>query len=356
MKSAANILSSLLVWVCFAGPCAHASGAGPEAAASAAIDAEADQVALRFEREQRELAEFNARSDAYWAGVGERLLLGQASPGECPPSLEASTCLLAARLLQSLDRPRADALLRSAAGRSLDDPQALWMLARGSLGHHAPELADRALAELRRREPENLLVWLHSLSGERWTPERLQMAARSSRYDGHLYDSLRVDLGRLAEFAADAPLGQEAMELGVSVLDSLQMMLFGYLAAEAFPVMQALFAACSFGDAISVAAVQPDCWQIAERLVDDADLALGSALMRRSGHSGRERERSEQARSEYEYLQMASVDLHQEPEQLRAYLRRLREDGATELSAVRAGLVDAGLPESVPPSWRAPSK
>lgn len=360
MRSPTNVLSSLLVCLCIAVPSAHASGAGPEAAASAAIDAEADQVALRFEREQRELAEFNARSDAYWAGVGERLLLGQASPGECPPSLEASTCLLAARLLQSLDRPRADALLRSAAVRSLDDPQALWMLARGSLGHHAPELADRALAELRRREPENLLVWLHSLSGERWTPERLQMAARSSRYDGHLCDSLRVDLGRLAEFAADALLGQEAMELGVSVLDSLQMMLFGYLAAEAFPAMQPLFAACSFEDAIPVAAVQPDCWQIAERLVDDADslldLALGSALMRRSGHSGRERERSEQARSEYEYLQMASVDLHQEPEQLRAYLRRLREDGATELSAVRAGLVDAGLPESAPPSWRAPSK
>lgn len=201
MKSPARVLSSLLVCICVAGPSAHASGAGLEAAASAAIDAEADQAVLRFEQEQRELAEFSARSDAYWAGVGERLLFGQASPGECPPSLEASTCLLAARLLQRQDRRRSDALLRSAAARSLDDPQALWMLARGSLGNRDGDIADRSLAELRRREPENLLVWLHSLSGERWTPQRRHAATHSTRFDTYLYDFLRADLRRLAEYA-----------------------------------------------------------------------------------------------------------------------------------------------------------
>ena len=358
MKSPAQVLSSLLLCVCVAVPVATASGAEPQAAASAAINAEADQATLRFEQEQRELAEFNARSDAYWAGVGERLLLGQASPGECPPSPEASTCLLAARLLQSSDRQRADALLRSAAARSLDDSQALWMLARGSLGNHGGDIADRALAELRRREPENLLVWLHSLSGERWTPERVQMAARSTRFDTYLYDFLRADLRKLVEYAEDAPRFPEARAMGLDAVDSAQLMLFGYLTAEAFP--GSLVEVCTADDTTADATLRSDCWQIAERMVEQADsiadLGSGWSLMRRSALTEPQLRQLDTVRSQLEYLQFRLLELDEDSERARAYLRHLREEGATEISALRAGLAEAGLPESVPPSLRAPSE
>jgi hypothetical protein len=306
--------------------------------------------------------------DAYWRGVAERLLAGQASVGACPAARDPASCLVAARLLWVVnsrreltlgshppqsERDRMRALLASAAVRAHEDPMLYWVMTWDVFKREAPALRELAIVELRRREPDNLQVWLLSLAGEAWTQKRLQAAARSTRFETHLYDLLRADLERLAEIAADAP-AVDGLPFEPTAVESVQEFLFGMLMAEAMPGLQGLFESCSAVDPAVQAEAHADCWRIAEHLVEHAesvvDLALGSALMRRIARDPLQRERAAQARLDYEYLQEGIVETFKSGEQQRLFMQRIREPGRTEISAARLTLVDAGLPSELPPA------
>ena len=306
--------------------------------------------------------------DAYWRSVAEQLLAGQASAGACPAARDAGSCVLAARLLWGVnsrreltlgshppqsERDRVRALLASAAARAHEDPMLYWVMTWDVFKLDAPELRELAIVELRRREPDNLQAWLSSVSGETWTQKRLQAAARSTRFETHLYNVLRADLERLAGITADAP-AVDGLPFEPTAVESVQEFLFGMLVAEAMPGLQGLFESCSAVDPAVQAEVHADCWRIAERLVGHAesvvDLALGSALMRRVARDPLQHERAAQARLDYESLQEGIVEAFKSGEQQRLFMQRLREPGGTEISAARLTLVDAGLPPELPPA------
>jgi hypothetical protein len=292
--------------------------------------------------------------------------MGQRAAGSCPPAREVSSCLLAARILSVIDsrreqamesslaqpeRDRVRALLRSVAARSHENPMLLWAMTWDVFQREVPESRDRTIAELRRREPENLQVWLLSLGDESWTRERLSAAARSTRLDAHLYDYLRADLEHLAEITADAP-ASDGLNFDPSPVESAQVLLTGMLFAETMPRLQGLIEFCAAADAAVQGVSHADCWQIAERLTGHAesviDLALGSTLMRRSARDPLQRQRAEQARLDYEYLQEGFVEALRSGEQERLFMQRMRKPGATEISAARLMLIDAGLPPELP--------
>lgn len=336
-------------------PASHARNPAPVVAADAVTSEAQDGV-------RREVA------DAYWREVAERLLAGQPSAGACSPARDAASCLLAARLLSSVDsgheqargggpqqsdRDRMRALLASAAARADEDPLLYWAMTWDVFKREFPELRERTLIELRRREPHNLQVWLMSLAGETWTQERLEAAARSTRLETHLYPMLRADLERLAGITSDAP-AVDGLPFEPTSVESVQVTLEGMLMAETMPDLRGLIESCSAVDSAVQADLHADCWRIAERLVGHAesvvDLALGSALMRRIARDPLQLERAAQARIDYEYLQQGVVETLKSGEQQRLFMQRIREPGGTDISATRLTLVDAGLPPELPPA------
>lgn len=303
---------------------------------------------------------------AYWQEVAERLLMGQRTEGSCPPAREVASCLLAARILSIGDlrrgpvsgfdvpqreRDRVRALLSSVAARSHENPRLLWAMTLDMYQREAPELRDLAIAELRRTEPENLQVWLLSSGDESWTAERLNAAARSTRLDAHIYEGLRADLERLADVAADVP-PSAGLDFDPSPVESTQVFLTGLLFAETLPRLQELIGYCGALDSEIEAVALADCWRVAELLTGDAesviDLALGSALMSRTARNEVERERADRARLEYEYLQQAAAEVFLTPGHQRLAMQRMREADATEISAMRLSLMDAGLAPELP--------
>ena len=306
---------------------------------------------------------------AYWQEVAERLLMGQRTEGACPPAREVASCLLAARMLSIGDirrdpasgfdppqpeRDRVRALLSSVASRSHEDPRLLWAMTWDLFRRESPELRDRAIAELRRTEPDNLQVWLLSSGDESWTPERLKAAANSTRLDARMYDALRSDLERLAEVAVDVP-PVAGLDFDPSPVESTQVFLTDLMFAEALPRLHELIDFCGALDSDIEAVALADCWRVAELLTGDAesviDLALGSSLMRRIARNEVGRERADRARLQYEYLQQGAAEVFLKPGYQRLVMQRMREADATEISALRLSLIDAGLaPE--PPSER----
>jgi len=359
------------LWLPAAGSLAVASPASPAShAPKPALVTAVDAVTSEPQDLRRDVADAYWREvvEPYWREVAERLLAGQPSAGTCSPARDAGSCLLAARLLsssdsgheqargggpQQSDRKRMRSLLAAAAARAEEDPLLYRAMTWDVFKREFPELRERTLIELRRREPDNLQVWLMSLAGETWTQERLEAAARSTRLETHLYPMLRADLERLAGITSDAP-AVDGLPFEPTSVESVQVILEGMLMAETMPDLRGLIESCSAVDSAVQADLHADCWRIAERLVGHAesvvDLALGSALMRRIARDPLQRERAAQARIDYEYLQQGVVETLKSGEQQRLFMQRIREPGGTEISATRLTLVDVGLPPELPPA------
>lgn len=369
-----NILMRLIpyLWACalwlpaaeslaVAPPASHAPKPAPVVSADAATSEAQDGV-------RREVADAYWREvvEPYWREVAERLLAGQPSAGACSPARDAASCLLAARLLSSVDsgheqargggpqqsdRDRMRALLASAAARADEDPLLYWAMTWDVFKREFPELRERTLIELRRREPDNLQVWLMSLAGETWTQQRLEAAARSTRLETHLYPMLRVDLERLAGITSDAP-AVDGLPFEPTSVESVQVILEGMLMGQTMPDLRGLIESCAAVDPAVQVEAHAHCWRIAEGLIRHAesvvDVALGSALMRRIARDPLQRERAAQARLDYKYLQQGVVETLKSGKQQRLFMQRIREPGGTEISATRLTLVDAGLPPEPP--------
>lgn len=326
----------------------------------AASTIEASRVSARTLDAEREA---RAAAHVYWSDVAEALLQGQAGADKCPQAAGAHRCLLAAGLLlvegarsgheQSKMRVASElgnriaGLARDAAARDPLDPQLQWTLAKGVFREFAPELQAPAIAALRAREPENLQVWLLAADLDTWSAERLQAAAASTRSDSYRYDFMRADLELLAPFAVDAP-ALDAIDWEATGVETQQIQLIGIATAEWMPGIHGLMQACRTRAESGASPQLQACWSIAERLVERSDslmdLGIGSALMRDVASTDAQRERAIEGQRVYGWLGDGAVVLQGSPEGARDHLRRLREPGANELSAVRDAMREAGLP------------
>jgi|GEM_PF-5572114 len=338
-------------------------------ACSASVEADPERPPAPPQSEQNAAADSaDADSSAFLRDVAERLLSGQRAPGECPNHAGARACLFAARLigLQRVfdgqqsefdpQRERVAELVRSAVRRAPSDPQLLWTLAKGVFRDVDPALQAPAIVTLRSLELENLQAWLLGAVDEAWTAPRLQAAAASRRSTSHEFEFMRDDLKTLATSAADIPA---ARGLGWSPepIESQQILLIGLYAAEPIPSVLDLLNTCTPGASDWQLAYAHHCWQIAEVMVERSDSllqsALGVALMKRAAASAAQVQRAAAERRVYLYRQEMAVGLQLHAEGQRAYLRGLRAEGASELSTLRAALVEAGVSASPPAGWRA---
>lgn len=321
-----------------------------------------------------------AEHRAYVQEVTRELLRGQRSPGDCPPTSDPRACLLVARLLwleshaeahdgqpeemvRSL-RVRAAALVRSGSARATSDRQFLWAHAQDTFGGsgevldfgtQSPELRASAIAELRRREPDNLQVWLLGSHDEAWTKERLSAAAASERSDSPIWEFIRSDLKLLQDAGVpDPPVALVGRELGA--LDAQHAGLLGMYFATAQPSLYSLRRACPGEGGHGNAEAAEHCLQIAKVLVERADsmldLGFGSALMSRLATQAEDRERAADARHLSRYLSETYLESQMACGGQAAHLRRMRVEEASEMSALREGLVEEGLPEEPPEAWR----
>lgn len=366
------IATALLVFVnsmpCQASPRPDCKSQGSREELNHSMPAASDEVLARAEHR------------AYVQEVARELLRGQRSPGDCPPTSDPRACLLVARLLwfeshaeaqdgqpeetvRSL-RVRAAALVRSGSARAISDRQFLWAHAQDTFegsgegldfGIQSAQLRASAIAELRRREPDNLQVWLLGRHDEAWTKERLSAAAASQRSDSPVWEFIRTDLKLLRDAGVpDPPIPLVGNELGA--LDAKHVLLFGIHLATAQPGLYSLSRACSVEVGHAHAETAEHCLRIAKVLVERADsmldLGFGSALMSRLATRPEDRERAADARHLSRYLSETYLESQMACGGLAAHLRRMRVAEASELSALREGLVEQGLPQEPPEAWR----
>jgi hypothetical protein len=375
-----NVLSKLIAAMPLVLMSASACGASHQPDCSTATPT------VEIERSQpvaidEELA--RAEHRAYVMEVARHLLHGQRSPGDCPPTSDPRACLLAARLLwleadaEALDGPpgetahslrvRAAELVRSGSARAAADRQFLWALAQGTFadprtaldyGFQSPELRTSAIAELRRREPGNLQVWLLGSEDEAWTEERLSAAAASERSDSPIWEFIRSDLKLLQDAGAPKPPTASVGEK-LDALDAQHVALLGIYLAIAQPGLYSLSRACSVEGENAKPEAAEHCLRIAKVLVEGADstldLGLGSALLSRMSMQPEDRVRAADASQLVRYLSETHLESQKWCGGLAAHLRRMRVGEASELSALREGLVEAGLPQEPPQSWRVPT-
>lgn len=366
------IATALLVFAnsmsCQASPRPDCKSQGSREELNHSMSAASDEVLAR--------AEYRA----YVQEVARELLRGQRSPGDCPPTSDPRACLLVARLLwleshaeahdgqpeetvRSL-RVRAAALVRSGSARATSDRQFLWAHAQDTFGGsgevldfgtQSPELRASAIAELRRREPDNLQVWLLGSHDEAWTKERLSAAAASERSDSPIWEFIRSDLKLLQDAGApDLPIALVGRELGA--LDAQHAGLLGMYFATAQPSLYSLSRACSVEGGHGNVEASEHCLQIAKVLVERADsmldLGFGSSLMSRLATQAEDLERAADARHLSRYLSETYLESQMACGGQAAHLRRMRVEEASEMSALREGLVEEGLPEEPPEAWR----
>lgn len=325
--------------------------------------AENQVLAVVTQADAKAAAEQRAAQDAYFLEVAEQLVLT-----EHPRAL-----LLAARLLMTTveywpDGPRNDdaahairervgELVRAAALRGENYPSVLWTIASGGFSQIAPELVPAAIAHLRKREPENLAVWLLGGTSEPWSAEHLAQAAAAKRLDWNYYGRVREDVQRLEAFPVPGALKSGLAE-GIAVSDrSVHAIIsLGYLMAEAIPSLTGLTEVCIPGRDGWTDANRQNCQRISRVMGLNSDTILGAQLGNRLRYAlattDAARDAAQQAQRLVEYQSGVWGEYSSKPENYDDVTERLLAPGATEMSLIRGAATFLGKPDVPPARWR----